>query len=230
MRLPLGLIRRFRRFPSLPPGKVRLPAGIARWLLAAGVVAALAVCGAAVWFVAFGMNGGGGDNGSESAVAEPTLTPTPVPDIERLIIPAIQLDVPVTAKAVGPNGEMPSPDGPEQVIWYDFSRFPGLGGKPGAGGNTVLAGHVEYHDYGPAVFAHLQDLKMGDMITVELEDGSVYKYVTHSNRIVNADVNFGYIVTATPEESLTLITCAGDFDPTKQDYNERRIVWAVRVG
>ena len=222
MQLPLGLIRRFRRFP-------RLPAGVAHWMLPAGGMALLAVCGAAVWFVAFGM-GGSGDSGSESAVAEPTFTPTPVPDIESLIIPAIQLDVPVTAKAVGPKGEMPSPDGPEQVIWYDFSRFPGLGGRPGAGGNTVLAGHVEYHDYGPAVFAHLQDLKMGDPITVQLKDGSVYTYVTHSNRIVNADINFGYIVTATPEESLTLITCAGDFDPATKDYNERRIVWAVRVG
>ncbi len=222
MRLPLGLIRRFRRLPRLPLRRTR-------WLLpAVGIVALLATGGVAAWFIAFGTGGSG--NGFESVVAEPTLTPTPSPDIERLIIPVIQLDVPVTAKAVGPNGEMPSPDGPEQVIWYDFSRFPGLGGKPGAGGNTVLAGHVEYHDYGPAVFAHLEDLKMGDVITVELVDGSVYKYITHSNQLVNADANFGYIVTATPEESLTLITCAGDFDPTKQDYNERRVVWAVRVG
>jgi sortase (surface protein transpeptidase) len=55
---------------------------------------------------------------------------------------------------------MPSPVGPQEVIWYDFSALPGMGGRPGDG-NTVLAGHVDY-GVDPAVFWNLRDVKQGD--------------------------------------------------------------------
>jgi LPXTG-site transpeptidase (sortase) family protein len=218
MRAGAGLIRWLRRLPhwALPP---------------AGVVL-LTVCAALVWLVAFN----GGDNSGNApnqAVAAPTETasPTPVADIERLIIPAISVDAPVTPKAVDRDGQMPSPDGPQDVIWYDFSALPGLGGRPGAGGNTILAGHVDYHGYGPAVFWDLRNVKQGDEITVRLRDGNEYKYITRSNRIVDpAAASFNEIVASTTEESLTVITCAGDFDPATHNYDMRRVVWAVRAG
>jgi LPXTG-site transpeptidase (sortase) family protein len=218
MRAGAGLMRTLRHLPcwALPP---------------AGVVL-LTVCAALVWLVAFN----GGDNSSNApnqAVAAPTETasPTPVADIERLIIPAISVDAPVTPKAVDRDGQMPSPDGPQDVIWYDFSALPGLGGRPGAGGNTILAGHVDYHGYGPAVFWDLRNVKQGDEITVRLRDGNEYKYVTRSNRIVDpAAASFNEIVASTTEESLTVITCAGDFDPATHNYDMRRVVWAVREG
>lgn len=206
----------------------RLP----RWALPPAGVVLLTVCAALVWLVAFN----GGDNSSNApnqAVAAPTETasPTPVADIERLIIPAISVDAPVTPKAVDRDGQMPSPDGPQDVIWYDFSALPGLGGRPGAGGNTILAGHVDYHGYGPAVFWDLRNVKQGDEITVRLRDGNEYKYVTRSNRIVDpAAASFNEIVASTTEESLTVITCAGDFDPATHNYDMRRVVWAVREG
>ena len=206
----------------------RLP----RWALPPAGVALLTVCAALVWLVAFN----GGDNSGNApnqAVAAPTETasPTPVADIERLIIPAISVDAPVTPKAVDRDGQMPSPDGPQDVIWYDFSALPGLGGRPGAGGNTILAGHVDYHGYGPAVFWDLRNVKQGDEITVRLRDGNEYKYVARSNRIVDpAAASFNEIVASTTEESLTVITCAGDFDPATRNYDMRRVVWAVRVG
>lgn len=204
---------------------------LSRWLPAAGVVA-LVVCAALVWLIAF-HSGDGDGNGSDHAVAAPTETasPTPVAEIERLIIPAIKLDAQVRAREVNSDGEMPSPETPQEVIWYDFSALPGLGGRPGVGGNTVLAGHFDYHGYGPAVLWDLRDVKQGDEITVRLRDGSEYKYVARSNRVVDPTVaSFNEIVAATPEESLTVITCAGDFDPTTDNYDMRRVVWAVRVG
>ncbi|MCJ7490925.1 MAG: class F sortase [Dehalococcoidia bacterium] len=211
-------MRRLRRLP--------------RWAVPPAGLAVLAVCAFLVWVVAFN---GGDDSGSgfEQAIAAPTETasPTPVADIERLIIPAIRVDAPVTPKAVDRDGRMPSPDGPQDVIWYDFSALPGLGGRPGAGGNTILAGHVDYHGYGPAVFWDLRNVKQGDEITVRLRDGSEYKYTARSNRIVDpAAASFNEIVASTTEESLTVITCAGDFDPATRNYDMRRVVWAVRVG
>jgi len=218
MRAGAGLMRRLRRLP--------------RWALPPAGVVLLTVCAALVWVVAFN---GGDDSGSgfEQAIAAPTETasPTPVADIERLIIPAISVNAPVTPRTVDRDGRMPSPDGPQDVIWYDFSALPGLGGRPGAGGNTILAGHVDYHGYGPAVFWDLRNVKQGDEITVRLRDGSEYKYTARSNRIVDpAAASFNEIVASTTEESLTVITCAGDFDPATRNYDMRRVVWAVRVG
>jgi len=203
-----------------------------RWAPIAAGVALLAACACVVWLVAFRGSDARGDS-LEPAVVAPTGTasPTPVPEIERLIIPAISVDAPVTPKAVDGDGQMPSPDGPQEVIWYDFSALPGLGGRPGAGGNTVLAGHVDYHGYGPAVFWDLRNVKQGDEITLVLGDGSEYKYTTRSNRIVDpAATSFNDIVASTSEESLTVITCAGDFDPATHNYDLRRVVWAVRAG
>jgi LPXTG-site transpeptidase (sortase) family protein len=218
MRAGAGLMRRLRRLP--------------RWAVPPAGLAVLAVCAFLVWVVAFN---GGDDSGSgfEQAIAAPTETasPTPVTDIERLIIPAISVNAPVTPRTVDRDGRMPSPDGPQDVIWYDFSALPGLGGRPGAGGNTILAGHVDYHGYGPAVFWDLRNVKQGDEITVRLRDGSEYKYTARSNRIVDpAAASFNEIVASTTEESLTVITCAGDFDPATRNYDMRRVVWAVRVG
>jgi len=218
MRTVAGLMRTLRRLP--------------RWAMLPAGVALLTVCGFMVWVVAF--NGGGdSSSGSRQAIAAPTETasPTPFADIERLIIPAIRVDAPVTPRAVDRDGQMPSPDGPQDVIWYDFSALPGLGGRPGDGGNTILAGHVDYHDYGPAVFWDLRNVEQGDEITVRLRDGSEYKYTARSNRIVDpAATSFNEIVASTTEESLTVITCAGDFDPATHSYEMRRVIWAVRVG
>jgi len=218
MRAGAGLMRRLRRLP--------------RWAVLPAGLAVPAVCAFLVWVVAFN---GGDDSGSgfKQAIAAPTETasPTPVTDIERLIIPAISVNAPVTPRTVDRDGRMPSPDGPQDVIWYDFSALPGLGGRPGAGGNTILAGHVDYHGYGPAVFWDLRNVKQGDEITVRLRDGSEYKYTARSNRIVDpAASSFNEIVASTTEESLTVITCAGDFDPATRNYDMRRVVWAVRVG
>jgi LPXTG-site transpeptidase (sortase) family protein len=215
MRAAASLIRSVRCLP--------------RWLIAIGIVTIVA-CAGVGWVLA--ANDDSDATGSNEAVVAPTETasPTPTADIEQLIIPAIKLDAPVTAKPVDVDGQMPSPETPQQVIWYDFSALPGLGGRPGSG-NTVLAGHVDYHDYGPAVFANLRDVRPGDEITLRLSDGSEYKYQTQSNRVVDPNVaSFNEIVASTSDESLTVITCAGDFDSSTHSYDMRRVVWAVRVG
>ncbi len=153
---------------------------------------------------------------------------------DHLIIPSINVDAVLSERVVTPaaNGstDMPNPDGPNDVVWYDFSAFPGLGGRPGVGGNTVLSGHVDYHDYGPAIFWNLGKLAEGDEIIIQLNDGSSYHYTVQWNRVVDpASTSWNQIVASTPQESLTMITCAGTFDSTSRSYDERRVVWAVRI-
>jgi LPXTG-site transpeptidase (sortase) family protein len=149
---------------------------------------------------------------------------------DRLIIAKIGVDAPITMRQVGADGQMPKPEGPLDVVWYDFSPFQGLGGRPGVGGNTVLSGHVDYRDYGPAVFWELRNVEAGDEITVYLRDGSEYKYVVQWNRVIDSSsAAWNDIVASTAKESVTLITCAGSFDPATRSYDQRRVVWAVRV-
>jgi LPXTG-site transpeptidase (sortase) family protein len=155
--------------------------------------------------------------------------PAPGGEGDRLIIPAIDVDAPLTLRVVT-DGVMQNPDGPEDVAWYDFSALPGLGGRPGIGGNTVLSGHVDYHDYGTAVFWDLRKLEPGAEIIIHLSDGSEYSYSVEWNRVVDpASAAWNEIVAETPQESLTIITCAGTFDSATRSYDQRRVVWAVRV-
>ena len=153
---------------------------------------------------------------------------------DRLLIPSISVDAPFTMRvaAADANGsvKMENPEGPEDVVWYDFSAFPGLGGRPGVGGNTVLSGHVDYHNYGPAVFWDLSKLEVGAEIIIHLRDGTEYKYTVQWNRTVEpSSTSWSDIVASTPQESLTMITCAGTFDSSTRSYDQRRVVWATRT-
>lgn len=161
--------------------------------------------------------------------------PVPGSEGDLLIIPAIDVNAALSMRVVtqGSDGtsQMPNPDGPNDVVWYDFSAFPGLGGRPGVGGNSILSGHVDYHDYGPAVFWDLRKLVEGSEITIQLSDGSAYHYTVQWNRVLDpVSTSWNDIVAATPQESLTMITCAGTFDSSTRSYDERRVVWAVRTG
>ena len=161
--------------------------------------------------------------------------PVPGAEGDRLLIPSISVDAPMTMRVVttDANGaaKMDNPEGPTDVAWYDFSAFPGLGGRPGVGGNTVISGHVDYHNYGPAVFWDLGKLNEGDEIDIHLRDGSEYKYSVQWNKTVEpSSTTWNQIVASTNSESLTLITCAGTFDSSTRSYDQRRIVWALRTG
>jgi LPXTG-site transpeptidase (sortase) family protein len=157
--------------------------------------------------------------------------PVPGGEGDRLIISKIGVDAPMTMRVVGNDGIMQNPEGPKDVAWYDFSAVSGLGGRPGVGGNTIISGHVDYHDYGPAVFWDLRKIEPGDEITIHLRDGSEYKYSVQWNRTIDpAAISWNDVVAATPQESVTMITCAGTFDSSTRSYDQRRVVWAVRVG
>jgi len=161
--------------------------------------------------------------------------PVPGAEGDRFLIPSINVDAPLTMRVVAPDANgaasMPNPEGPEDVVWYDFSAFEGLGGRPGVGGNTVVSGHVDYHDYGPAVFWDLRNLEVGSEITIHLRDGTEYRYAVQWNKTVEPNsTTWADIVAYTPQESLTMITCAGTFDSSTRSYDQRRVVWATRTG
>jgi len=147
---------------------------------------------------------------------------------DHLLIPSIGVDAPLSLKVVGTDGQMPNPTGPEDVAYYDFSAWPNFGGTPGKGGNIVLAGHVDYINYGPAVFWRLHEISVGDIVTIRMKDGTEASYKIEFNKHMTVgSADWTGIVAATADESITLITCGGEFEAGH--YNSRQIVWGRRV-
>ena len=157
----------------------------------------------------------------------------------RLRIPVLGVDAPLGQRYV--SASMPNPTGPGDIVWYDFSEWDGLGGVPGGGRNAVFSGHVDYnfpiswaeaHYRGEGVFYDLQLLSPGDVIEVEV-GGKVWQYAVKWTRQVAADGSDNLwlpILTGDVEkDSITLITCGGDFDAATASYADRFIVRAERV-
>jgi sortase (surface protein transpeptidase) len=160
---------------------------------------------------------------STVAATEPAPKPEGVAPVE-LQVDSVGVDAPVEVGNVT-DGVMQDPSGPWVVSWYEPL------GKIGEGGNVVIAGHVDYWNVGPAVFWDVRDLPEGDIIRVVGEDGKNYEYAVQWTTSYMADqltpeVIQNDIVGDTGQETLTLITCGGEFNPDTGEYNQR---WVVRA-
>jgi LPXTG-site transpeptidase (sortase) family protein len=173
------------------------------------------------WYLA-NCTGGGGGGGGSLVPAQQAARPT---SGDRLIIQRLGINAPVGSRYVGPDGAMANPSGAYDVVWYDFSGFSGLGGYPGAGGNAVFAGHVDYRGVGPAVFYQLRNILVGDIIEYYTSSGEYYRYVVDSVGDYSPTANWTGLV-ASNREGVTLITCNGEFNTAAREYSHRRVVYA----
>jgi hypothetical protein len=155
----------------------------------------------------------------------PEQTPAGFAPVE-LQVDSIGLDAPVEEGSIV-DGAMQDPSGPWVVSWYSQLS------KVGQGRNVVMAGHVDYWDVGPAIFQGIPSLQPGDVIRVVGEDGEVVEYSVEWTRLFDVateltpEVIKSDIVGDTGQESLTLITCGGQFDG--QEYLQRQVVRANKI-
>jgi sortase (surface protein transpeptidase) len=145
-----------------------------------------------------------------------------MPNPVRISIPAIG----VSAR-VGPLGL--NPDGTMEVMksFTDTGWF-APGPEPGEPGAAVIVGHVASRS-GPAVFYRLPQLKVGQLITIRLEDGSTVRYVAKSMMKVSKNhfpTNLVYAKTKQP--TLRLVTCAGTVNSSGY-HPDNYIVFATIV-
>ena len=126
-------------------------------------------------------------------------------------IPAIRLD---SLVLVGDNAHIPA----AAVGWYFGSAF------PGTNGNVVLFGHLDGPGGAPRVFAHLDQLRNGDEVRILTRDW-VYVYVVDKIDVTKANAVEAMAPTGSPV--VTLITCAGPWDPVAATYHERLVVRAT---
>lgn len=128
---------------------------------------------------------------------------------------------------VNTAGELDTPRNIFDVGWYEAS------GKPGQGGTMIIDGH----NGGPhvhGVFKELPSLVDGDMIKVERGDGAVFNYKVVENKTVPLSDSDAYMSAAarSPEpgvESVTLITCTGEWSQSQGTYLSRQFTRAILI-
>ncbi|WLW55156.1 class F sortase [Streptomyces sp. YU58] len=164
----------------------------------------------------------GQDRDGVARSAAPALPPSP-PD--RIRIPSIRVDAPLTGLGLTGSGSLDVPPARHTNLagWYE------AGTTPGETGTAIVAGHVDNAD-GPAVFYALGALKKGDTIEVDRRDGGVAVFTVDAVEVYKAagfpDAKV-YGAAARPE--LRVITCGGGYSRTT-GYQGNVVVFAHLTG
>lgn len=146
------------------------------------------------------------------------VDPTPV----RLLIASIRLDAKVEARGLDAKRNLDTAKDPFDVAWYD------KGPLPGQPGNAIINGHVDWWT-GDAVFTHLGRVRPGDTVAVVRADGVIVTFRITLLQVVNAGTRIPALFAAGPRATLTLITCAGVWNPLAFTNTQRLLVSATLV-
>jgi hypothetical protein len=181
------------------------------------------------------------DGAAATFAPTPAVTPSPtpkpqlvcpVPSTKRrhgvpaswpiaIQIPSIGVDAAVELAGVDRHGDMQVPVNPCDVAWYK------LGSAPGAAGDAVIDGHLDWWTDGPAVFWTLDKIRRGAEIDIIDANGTKVRFeVTARTSLQRSNEPSGLFSTSGPA-TLSLYTCAGDWEPWAETYSQRLFVEAV---
>ncbi|MDT0612513.1 class F sortase [Streptomyces lancefieldiae] len=160
--------------------------------------------------------------GQGRAPAAPALPPSP-PD--RIRVPAIGVDAPLTGLGLTPSGSLDVPPAERKNLagWYE------AGTTPGERGTAIVAGHVDNTE-GPAVFYRLGALERGATIEVDRRDGGVAVFTVDAVEVYAAkDFPDEKVYGAATRPELRVITCGGDYSRST-GYQGNVVVFAHLTG
>jgi Sortase domain len=155
------------------------------------------------------------DSPPEPAVVSYTGQPT------RLRIPAIRVDTGFELLRLDLTGALETPHDFDKAGWFVD------GAAPGDVGPAVVAGHVNSRAGGPAVFARLHELSPGAVVEIDRGGGTVRFRVVATDRYPKNAFPTEKVYGPTPSAELRLITCGGDFNPSRRSYVDNVVVYAV---
>jgi hypothetical protein len=160
---------------------------------------------------------------STTAPALPKPQPRPV----EVAVAARSISGPVLVDGLGldKNGGHvePTVEKPKLASWYN------LGPIPGELGPAVILGHVNGGGQ-PGIFANLDRVVIGDVITVTREDKSRITFRVYRRELkVKTDFPTNEVYGDTAGSELRLITCGGQLDRVNHRYLSNVIVWARLV-
>ncbi len=152
----------------------------------------------------------------ETFIESPIRPSSPLPErpATRLVIPALDLDIPVTISPITNQTWQVDHLGQDLVGHLEGTA------SPGDPSNVVLAGHVTvaHNVYGP--FAGLGQLESGDPIILYTGDQSFTYIVDYRNLVDRTDIQVAF---PTDTARVTLITCSNWSDELGA-YEQRLIV------
>jgi hypothetical protein len=179
---------------------------------------------------------GSGDGNGASPVPSPG-PPSAAAEVHGPVLPAsapTRIDIPAIGVASGLVDLGLNPDGSVEVPplakdstagWYGDSP------TPGELGPSLILGHVDSAEYGPAVFFRLGDLRAGDQVSVTRADGTIAVFTV--DRVASYPKNSFPTLEVygnTDRAELRLITCGGDFDASSRNYLDNIVVFASLTG
>jgi LPXTG-site transpeptidase (sortase) family protein len=177
--------------------------------------------------------GGQGEPRDEAPRSTPSASAAPTTPVaeraaappRRVTIPSLGLDEELIDLGIDDaSGELEVPEDPERVGWFTG------GGKPGETWPVVIAGHKDSRT-GPAVFARLTELEVGQQVSVVDTRNQRRTYEVTAVRDVPQDGRFPTddVYGETGDSQLRLITCTGPYDRGIGRYTENRVVFAEEV-
>lgn len=155
----------------------------------------------------------------ETAAVSPTLRQAaPVAQGDRLMISSIGLTAPIVNVGVTASNNIDVPAGKQVGRWIGAAT-------PGITGAVFLDGHVD------GVFAGLSRVITGQTFSV-VYGGQTFTYRIVAKEAVplaGIDMNRALTVYGSASEGLNIMTCAGSYVPSMGTYDQRLIVYSVRV-
>ncbi|HUD05850.1 MAG TPA: class F sortase [Candidatus Saccharimonadales bacterium] len=148
------------------------------------------------------------------------------PNLPRyLIIPKLAVDARILSVGVNTQGALETPNNVYDTAWYNGSA------QPGQMGAMLIDGHISsWTAHG--VFYGLNKLQPGDIIEVQLGDGTIFTYQVVKTQVYDAS-NVDMTAAMTPinfsEPGLNLISCTGDVIQGTSEFNERIIVFTTQI-
>ncbi|MEV6617262.1 class F sortase [Streptomyces sp. NPDC051051] len=148
------------------------------------------------------------------------LRPSPP---QRLRIPAIGVDAPVTELDLDASGALrpPPADAPGLAGWY------GGGTSPGSVGTAVTTGHVDLPTGAPGVFYALGSVAKGDTIEIDRADRRTAVFTVDAVELYDKDrFPDDKVYGSSGRAELRVITCGGGYTE-RTGYQGNVVVYAT---
>ena len=164
---------------------------------------------------------------TSTAQSSPSSPPSlPASEPARLRVPQIDVASDLHPLGLADDGtlEVPSGERVDQAAWYDGSP------TPGEVGPTVIEGHVTSSGGRPSVFFSLGELRSGDEVEVDREDGRTVTFeVYRVEQFAKTDFDTVGVYGPTDGPELRLLTCGGEFDEATGHHVDNTVVFASMV-
>lgn len=145
------------------------------------------------------------------------------PPPKYLIIPSIDVFAAIDPVSLTEKGAVGVPSEPATLGWFDKSPV------PGEKGSAIIDGHRGWRNKTPAVFDHLHEIALGDIVIVIDSDGATIPFQVYDIKNYNPNESPEEVFLPNDDIFLNLITCNGEWDSAAGTATKRLVVFTKKV-